>query len=115
MRLAEPASETSTQAGCSRSTSTTARSFGNVTPSSARRGPSVARGRARAAAIFVSVPAPIPACPCRRPASAAAFSSATVVIPSSCQIRRAVFGPSPGSRRKVATSGGTTAFRLASA
>jgi hypothetical protein len=37
------------------------------------------------------------------------------VIPSSCQIRRAVFGPNPGSRMKTATSGGTSAFFFVSA
>ena len=42
-------------------------------------------------------------------------SSATVVIPSSFQIRRAVFGPRPGSRMKVASSGGTAAFRFVKA
>ena len=38
-------------------------------------------------------------------ASAAALSSARVVTPSSCQILRAVFGPSPGSRVNATTSG----------
>ena len=47
--------------------------------------------------------------------SAAAFSSASVVTPSSRQIRAAVFGPSPGSRMNDATSPGTSARRLASA
>ena len=37
------------------------------------------------------------------------------MIPSSCQSRRAVFGPSPGSRMKVATSGGTSDLRFVSA
>ncbi len=37
------------------------------------------------------------------------------MIPSSCQIRRAVFGPSPGSRMNTATSAGTSALRLVSA
>ena len=73
MRRAEPASDTSTDAGCSRSTSTTARSFGSVVPSSARRGPSVACGCASAAAIFSSVPGPMPACPRSSCASAAAL------------------------------------------
>ena len=81
-------------------------------PSSARRGPSAARGLASTSAIFCSVPGPMPAWPRSSPASAAALSVATVVIPSSCQIRRAVFGPSPGSRMKVATSGGTSALRF---
>ncbi len=115
MRRAEPARSTSTDAGCSRSVSTTARSFGSVVPSSARRGPSAAFGTDSAAAIFSSVPAPMPAWPRSCCASAAAFSSATVVIPSSCQIRRAVLGPSPGSRMNVATSAGTTALRLVNA
>ena len=65
--------------------------------------------------IFCSVPAPMPAWPRSCPASAAALSASTVVIPSSCQMRRAVFGPSPGSRMNVATSGGTSALRLVSA
>ncbi len=77
--------------------------------------PCVAAGCASAAAIFASVPGPIPAWPRSCPPSAAAFSSAAVVIPSSCQIRRAVFGPSPGSRMNVATSAGTSAFRFVSA
>ena len=47
--------------------------------------------------------------------SAAAFSSASVVTPSSRQILAAVFGPSPGSRMNDATSPGTSARRLARA
>src|SRR4051794_26921544 len=115
IRRAEPASETSTEASCSCSTCTTARSFGSVVPRSARCGPSAARGRASASAIFCSVPGPMPACPRSSCASAAALSASTVVIPSSCQIRRAVFGPSPGRRMNVATSAGTSAFRFVSA
>ena len=80
-------------------------------PSSARRGPSGARLGERIA-IFSSVPGPMPACPRSCSASAAALSAATVVMPSSCQIRRAVFGPSPGSRMKTATSAGTSALLL---
>src|SRR5689334_23974584 len=36
-------------------------------------------------------------------------------MPSSFQMRRAVFGPRPGSRMNVATSAGTSAFRFVSA
>ena len=45
-------------------------------------------------------------------ASAAVRRSATVVIPSSFQILAADFGPSPGSRMKLTTSGGTCALRF---
>ena len=38
-----------------------------------------------------------------------------VVIPRSCQIRRAVFGPRAGSRRNSATPAGTRSLRLVSA
>ena len=68
-----------------------------------------------ASVIFASVPGPIPAWPCSCPPSAAACRAATVVIPSSCQMRRAVFGPSPGRRMNVATSSGTSALRFVSA
>ena len=116
-RRAEPRSRRCTAAGCAAS----------VAPR--RRGASAARVRAARGAA----PRPPPASPssarirsssfapdARAPrgarcASAAARRSATVVIPSSCQSRRAVFGPSPGSRMKVATSGGTSALRLVSA
>ena len=37
------------------------------------------------------------------------------MIPSSFQIRRAVFGPSPGRRMNDATSAGTSALRFVSA
>ena len=47
--------------------------------------------------------------------SAAAFSPASVVTPSSRQMRAAVLGPRPGSRMKAATSPGTSARRFASA
>ncbi len=49
------------------------------------------------------------------PCSAASFSSASVVTPSSRQMRAVVFGPSPGRRMNDATSPGTSARRLASA
>ena len=65
--------------------------------------------------IFSSVFAPSPARPRSRSPSAAAFSSASVVTPSSFQIRAAVFGPRPGSRMKSTTSGGTAAFFFPSA
>ena len=116
MRRAEPASDTSTDAGCSAAPATTARSLGSVVPSSARLRPlrrlrlgraprrSSARCRRRC-----------PRGPRSCPPSAAAFSASTVVMPSSCQIRRAVFGPSPGRRMNVATSAGTSALRFVSA
>ena len=84
-------------------------------PEQRRRGPCAACGLRERDGIFSSVPAPIPAWPRSCSASAAAFSPATVVIPSSFQIRRAVFGPRPGRRMKVATSAGTSAFRFVSA
>jgi hypothetical protein len=43
------------------------------------------------------------------------LSSSTVVTPSSFQIRAAVFGPSPGRRMKVTTSGGMIFLRSVSA
>src|SRR5436305_11409571 len=92
-----------------------ARSFGSAVPSSARCGPSAARGTASAARIFSSDLAPRPARPRSCCDSAAAWSASPVVIPSSCQSRRAVFGPSPGSRMNVATSAGTSAFFFVSA
>ena len=115
-RRAEPAIDTCTAAGCAATSASTARSFGSVVPE--QRAVRLLGGlrlreldedpllelRARARR------------PCAaRCASAAARRSATVVIPSSCQSRRAVFGPSPGSRMNVATSGGTSALRLVSA
>ena len=53
----------------------------------------------------------------RGPAAARppARSSSSVVTPSSRQIRAAVFGPSPGSRRNWRTSAGTSARRFSSA
>ena len=48
-------------------------------------------------------------------ASAAVRRSATVVIPSSFQILAADFGPSPGRRMKLTTSGGTIALRFVKA
>ena len=70
---------------------------------------------ASAARIFSSDFAPRPSRSRSRCASAASRSSSTVVIPSSFQIRRAVFGPSPGRRMKEATSTGTSALRFVSA
>ena len=78
----------------------------------APRPPSASRARRG------SAPRASPRCPATLRsscASAAARRSATVVIPSSCHSRRAVFGPSPGSRMNVATSGGTSDLRLVSA
>jgi hypothetical protein len=53
--------------------------------------------------------------PRRRSPAAASRRSASVVIPSSCQIFRAVFGPSPGSRVNATTSPGTRALCFVSA
>ena len=48
----------------------------------------------------------------RRCCSAAAFSSTSVVTPSSRQIRAAVFGPRPGRRVNRTTSVGIVPLRL---
>ena len=114
-RRAEPAIETRTAAGCAATSAATARSFGSARPSSARCGSSTAFGFASAARILSSSFGPRPLTVRSSCASAAARSAATVVIPSSCQSRRAVFGPRPGSRMNVATSGGTSVLRFVSA
>ena len=49
------------------------------------------------------------------PPSAAPFSPSSDVIPSCVQMRAAVFGPTPGSRRKSTTPGGTRPRRFVSA
>src|SRR4051794_18215188 len=112
-----PASDTFSAAGCSRRTETTACTAGSPWPSSLRPPPSCGSvaPRSSAARIFSSLFAPRPERTRNCCASAAAWSPATVVIPSSCQILRAVFGPSPGSRVKRTTSSGTSALCFVSA
>ena len=110
-----PASETSIADGCARNVSTTSRTTGSPLPSSPRRGSVSPWPSASAFRIFASVAAPMPESVRSCSPSAAAFSSASVVTPSSRQIRAAVFGPSPGSRMNDETSPGTSARRLASA
>ena len=113
-RRAEPAIETSTAAGCAATSASTARE-------PRQRRARAARGAARSARRRLRELDEDPLLELRpdardrraaRCASAAARRSATVVIPSSCQIRRAVFGPSPGSCMNVATSGGTSRLAL---
>ena len=101
--------------GGRRSVSSTARSRGSTVPRSARLGPSTACGFPSAARIFSSDLGPRPASPRSSCASAAALRPSTVVIPSSFQSRRAVFGPRPGRCMKLATSTGTSALRFVSA
>ena len=114
-RRTEPASETRSAAGWARSSSATASTAGSPCPSSGRAG---ALGFVRsfsALRMFSSTFGPRPVSVRSRSCSAAARSSATVVIPSSCQIRRAVFGPRPGRCMNAITSGGIRSRRLATA
>jgi hypothetical protein len=114
-RRAEPASETLTAAGCRRSSSTSSSRTGSPSPSSRRDSRGSFGSSASAFRIFSSLLAPSPVSARSRSCSAASFSSAIVVTPSSFQIRRAVFGPSPGRRMNLTTSSGTSAFRFSSA
>ena len=94
-----PASETSIAAGCARSASTTSRTTGSPLPSRPRRRARCRPGPRRApSGSSPRSSAPMPESVRSCSPSAAAFSSASVVTPSSRQIRAAVFGPSPGSR-----------------
>src|SRR3954452_9124028 len=114
-RRTEPASETCTVAGCSRSTETTASTAGSPSPSSRRPSSGFAALNASALRIFSSLFAPSPASPRSCWASAAPFNSSSVVTPSSRQMRAAVFGPRPGRRMNWTTPSGTSARRFASA
>ncbi len=114
-RRTDPASETCTADGCSRSAATTACTAGSPSPSSLRPSSGFSAWNASALRIFSSLFAPRPGSARSCSASAAAFSPSSVEIPSSFQIRAAVFGPSPGSRMKRTTSGGTWPFRFVSA
>ena len=111
-RRTEPASETCTAAGCSRSTATTACTAGSPSPSSRRPASGFSAWNASALRIFSSLFAPRPGSARSCSDSAAAFSSASVEMPSSCQMRAAVFGPSPGRRMKRTTSGGIVGLAL---
>src|SRR3954447_17826480 len=114
-RRPEPASETCTVAGCSRSTETTASTAGRPSPSSRRPSSGFSALNASALRIFSSLFAPSPASPRSCWASAAPFNSSIVVTPSSRQMRAAVFGPRPGRRMNWTTPSGTSARRLSSA
>ena len=114
-RRALPASETRSAAGCSRRTSTTASSAGSAWPSSVRGSAETFFLRPAALSTASSVLAPSPGKVRSRWARAASFSSASVVTPSSCQIFRTVFGPSPGMCRNSTTSGGIVLRRFESA
>ena len=110
-RLALPASETFTAAGCCCSTSTTASRGPRPSPSSLRSEGSCffsARAFRIRSSVFAPSPASVRSCSC----SAACLSSSIVVTPSSCQIRAAVFGPRPGKRMKLTTSAGMIFFRF---
>ena len=109
-----PASLTWSAVGCSRRTSTTARTAGSACPSSGFRS-IFFRGVASALRTFSSVLGPSPVRVRSRSDSAACLRSSSVSTPSSCQMRRAVFGPSPGRCMNSTTSGGTRCSRLASA
>ena len=65
--------------------------------------------------IFSSLRAPIPERSRSRPSSAALLRPSSDVMPSCVQMRAAVFGPTPGSRRKSTTPAGTRPRRLVSA
>ena len=114
-RRALPASETRSEAGCSRSSSTASSSAGSARPRSVRGGPEAFFLRPTDLRMFSSSFAPSPGSVRRRCSRAAVFSSASVVTPSSCQILRTVFGPSPGMWRNSTTSGGIVLRRLVSA
>ena len=114
-RRTEPASETCTAAGCSRSTETTACTAGRPRPSSFRPASGFSAWNASAFRIFSSLFEPSPGSARRRSASAAVLSSSSVEMPSSFQMRAAVFGPSPGSRMNSTTSWGIVDSRFASA
>ena len=114
-RRALPASETRSAAGCSRSTSTTASSAGRAWPSSVRGGPVAFFLRPTDLSTLSSSFAPRPGSVRSRCERAASLSSASVVTPSSCQILRTVFGPSPGMFRNSTTSGGIVLRRFVSA
>ena len=114
-RRTDPASETATAAGCSRSSATAASTAGNPSPSSLRPSSGFSAWNASAFRIFSSLfgPSPVSVRSCSD--SAASFRPASVDTPSSRQMRAAVFGPSPGSRMNATTSGGTSLRRFASA
>src|ERR671937_258159 len=113
-RRALPASETSTAAGCSRRTETTASNAARPSPSRRRSDGSCffsASAFRTRSSVFAPRPVSVRSCSF----SAARLSSSTVVTPSSRQMRAAVFGPSPGRRMKSTTSGGTIPLRFVNA
>ena len=109
-----PASLTWSAAGCSRRSATTARTAGSARPRSGFCS-IFFFGVASALRTFSSVFGPSPVSVRSCSVSAAFFRSSSVSTPSSCQIRRAVFGPRPGRCMNSTTSGGTRCSRLASA
>ena len=115
-RRALPASDTLSAAGFARSSSTASSSVGSAIPSSALAGPPVSRFfSARALRTFSSLLGPSPDSVRSCSASAASRNPSSVVMPSSCQIRRAVFGPRPGMRMNSTTSAGTSCLCFVSA
>ena len=112
-----PASDTAMAAACAESCSTMSWTAGSARPSRPRSSLGAFRPApaARAARIFSSLFCPMPERPRSRPSSAAVFSPSSVVTPSSVQIRAAVFGPTPGRRRKSTTPAGTFSRRRVSA
>ena len=110
-----PASETAIDAGCASSSSTTRRTAGSAVASSLRSSALSPTPASSALRIFSSLRAPMPERSRSRPASAAVLSPSSEVMPSCVQMRAAVFGPTPGSRRKSTTPAGTRPRRFVSA
>ena len=110
-----PASETAIAAGWASSSATTRRTAGSAVPRSRLASPCSPTPASSAFRIFSSLRAPIPERSRSLPSCAADFRPARVVRPSCVQNRAAVFGPTPGSRRKSTTPAGTSPRRLVSA
>ncbi len=115
-RRTEPATSTRLAAGCSRSACASSSAIGRTFESSTRPGPSPGSpSRSSEARTFSSTFGPRPFTSRIRSASAAAFRSSIVAIPSSSKSRRAVFAPSPGTRVTSIRVGGNFAFSFTAA
>ena len=110
-----PASDTAIAAGCASSAATTRLTAGSAVASRRRSSGASPTPASSAFRIFSSLFAPMPDRSRSRPDSAAAFRPSSDVMPSCVQIRAAVFGPTPGSRRKSTTPAGTSPRRFVSA
>ncbi len=110
-----PASETAIAAGCAASSSTTRRTAGSALPRRWRPSAFSPTPAWSAPRIFCSLFAPMPESSRSRPSSAATRRPSREVIPSCVQMRAAVLGPTPGSRRNSTTPAGTSPRRFASA